>query len=81
MAWWRLICLQWDWLQVPQMDYQEIPEVEGDVGVYPNTGSQASMITSKGGDSFLPFAKQVTEMLKNPGTGRWAKSTANTTAK
>lgn len=52
-----------------------------DVGVYPNTGSQASMFTSKGGDSFLPFAKQVTEVLKNPGTGRWATSAANTTAK
>lgn len=50
------------------------------LGFYPNTGSQAGMVISKDGYSFLLFAK-VTEMLKNPGTSRWAKSLANTAAK
>lgn len=50
------------------------------LGVYPNTGSQAGMVISKDGYSFLLSAK-MTDMLKNPGTSRWAKSLANTAAK
>jgi len=39
------------------------------VEVYSNTGSQAGMVISKDSYPFLLFAKEVTEMLKNPGTG------------
>lgn len=60
---------------------QPYNSLQGDVGVYPNTGSQAGTVISKDGYPFRLFAKEVTEMLKNPGSGRGAKSMANTAAK